>query len=57
MISTLDLAEIQGNIVKAYGRLGFPLGRYVFFAITDAEKGRDFIRKITPLITTSTPWS
>jgi Dyp-type peroxidase family len=57
MTSTLDLADIQGNIVKAYGRLGFPLGRYVFFAITDTEKGRAFIRMITPLITTSTPWS
>ena len=57
MISKLDLQDIQGNIVKAYGRYGFPLARYVFYRVDDAEKGRQFVRKVTPLVTTSVPWS
>ncbi len=34
--TVLDLHDIQGNIVKAYGRYGFPKGRYVFFEVCDA---------------------
>ena len=57
MTSPLELADIQGNVVKAYGRYGFPQARYVFFRVDDAEKGRAFVRQITPLVTTSIPWS
>jgi deferrochelatase/peroxidase EfeB len=57
MRTELDLADIQGNIVKAYGRYGFPVARYIFFRVDDPEKGRRFIKNITPLITTSVPWS
>ena len=35
MISKIDLPDIQGNIVKAYGRYGFPVARYVFYQIDD----------------------
>lgn len=52
----LDLHDIQGNIVKAYGRFGFPKGRYVFFAVEDAAAGRDFVAKLAPGITNSMPW-
>jgi len=57
MISELDLEDIQGNIVKAYGRYGFPLARFVFYRVEDAEKGRLFVQRVTPLVTTSAPWS
>jgi len=57
MISKLDLPDIQGNIVKAYGRYGFPFARYVFYQIDDPTKGRKFVEKVTPLVTTSVPWS
>ena len=43
MISSLDLADVQGNIVKAYGRYGFPLARYAFFAIDDGKLGRSLV--------------
>ena len=56
MITQLDLADIQGNIVKAYGRYGFPVARHIFFHITKAQAGRDFVSNVTPLITTSVPW-
>ncbi len=52
----LDLHDIQGNIVKAYGRYGFPKGRYVFFSVRDQERGRQFIQALVPRITTSAPW-
>jgi deferrochelatase/peroxidase EfeB len=57
MSMQLDLADIQGNIVKAYGRYGFPVARNVFFHVTAPEEGRQFVAEITPLVTTSVPWS
>lgn len=54
---SLDLRDIQGNIIKAYSRLGFPKARYVFLRITDGEKGRAFLNRLIPLITTSAPWA
>ena len=54
--TNLDLHDIQGNIVKAYGRYGFPKGRYVFFAVTSREAGRQFVQALAPTITTSAPW-
>ena len=56
MISEMDLGDIQGNIVKAYGRYGFPFARHTFYNVTSAEIGREFVRQITPLVTTSIPW-
>src|SRR5437867_539474 len=56
MISQLDLGDIQGNIVKAYGRYGFPVARHIFFHISNAEVGRQFVADATPLMTTSLPW-
>ena len=52
----LDLHDIQGNVVKAYGRYGFPKARYVVFAIRDAVMGRRFVSALAPSITTSAPW-
>src|SRR5947199_344450 len=39
----LDLADIQGNILTAYGRLGFPKGRFLLLNIRDARAGRAFV--------------
>ena len=52
----LDLHDIQGNIIKAYGRFGFPKGRYVFFGVEDAVAGREFVAELCSSITTSTPF-
>ncbi|CAA0121656.1 Multifunctional dye peroxidase DyP2 [BD1-7 clade bacterium] len=57
MTKTLDLHDIQGNIVKGYGRYGFPKARYVFISILDAAKGRAFIKDLLPHITTAAPWN
>jgi hypothetical protein len=54
--SALDLHDIQGNIVKAYGRYGFPKGRYVLFSVCNGAAGRRFVEVLAGTITTSAPW-
>ena len=56
MTTQLDLADIQGNIVKPYGRYGFPLARHVFYHVSSAVVGRQFVSDVAPLITTSIRW-
>ena len=53
--TALDLHDIQGNIVKAYGRYGFPRGRYVLFSVCNGAAGRKFVQALAPTITTSAP--
>jgi deferrochelatase/peroxidase EfeB len=52
----LDLADIQGGILRAYGRQGFPKGRSFFLTIRDAAKGRQFVETLRPRITTAARW-
>lgn len=56
MAARLDLDDVQGNIVKAYGRYGFPVARYVFFHIKVPVAGRKFVGDMVPLVTTGVPW-
>jgi Dyp-type peroxidase family len=56
MSDCLDLYDIQGNIVKAYGRFDFPFARYVFYQIKNPIQGRVFIKSLLRYITTSEPW-
>ncbi len=53
----LDLADIQGGILRAYGRQGFPKARYFFLNICDAAKGRRFVEQLIPRITTASRWA
>ena len=56
MTTDLDLADIQGNIIRAYGRFGFPKARYFFLHIRDKDAGRSFVRKILPKVTNALCW-
>jgi len=56
METRLDLADIQGNVVRAYGRYSFPVARYFFLQITDAAAGRTFVEAIRPRVTPATRW-
>jgi Dyp-type peroxidase family len=54
----LDLADIQGNIVRPYGRFGFPVTRHFFFNI-DVDKaaaGRKFVDQVRQVVTTAERW-
>ena len=57
MTRHLNLDDIQGNIVRSYGRYSFPFARYFFLNISDAEKGRRFVDTVRPRITTAALWT
>jgi Dyp-type peroxidase family len=52
----LDLADIQGNILSAYGKLGFPKGRFITLHISHAAAGRKFVNALLPKVTTALRW-
>ncbi len=56
MTEKLDLADIQGNIIRAYGRFGFPKARYFFLRIDDGDQGRDLVGTLLERVTTSVSW-
>lgn len=55
-VADLELADIQGNILTAYGRLGFPKGRFLLVNVRDAARGRAFIEFLRPRVTTALRW-
>jgi deferrochelatase/peroxidase EfeB len=52
----LELADIQGNVLSAYGRLGFPKGRFLLLNIADAQAGRTVIELLRRRVTTALRW-
>jgi deferrochelatase/peroxidase EfeB len=52
----LDLLDIQGNVIRAYGRFGYPVARYVCLNIRDGAKGRAFVGSVTKRVTTAVKW-
>jgi deferrochelatase/peroxidase EfeB len=52
----LDLFDIQGDVVRPYGRFGFPFARYVFFNIRDGNEARAFVAEIAAQVTTAATW-
>ena len=56
MTKKLDLLDIQGNVLRAYGRFGYSVARYVFLNVRNAAKGRAFVGAITKKVTTAVEW-
>jgi Dyp-type peroxidase family len=54
--ASLDLADLQGDIVRAYGN-AYVHTTYVFFRIDDALGGRAWLRRLLARVTTAEPWS
>lgn len=52
----LDFADIQGNVLTAYGKQGFPKGCFVLLNIRDAAKGRALIEALLPRVTSALRW-
>ncbi|HTV32673.1 MAG TPA: hypothetical protein VME69_06175 [Methylocella sp.] len=57
MSVSLDLADIQGNILTGYGRAGFPKGRFLLFHVDRGDVGRHFVLGLLPSITTAQRWN
>jgi Dyp-type peroxidase family len=56
MMETVALADVQGNILTAYGRQGFPKARYLLFHVGDASAGRAFVNTLRHRVTTALRW-
>jgi Dyp-type peroxidase family len=58
MTKALDLFDIQGNVVRAYGRYSFPVARYVLLHVAEdgGEAGRAFVRALMERVTTAVNW-
>ncbi len=52
----LELGDIQGGILTAYGKEGFPFARYILFHVEKSGPGRDFIEQLRPNVTTALRW-
>lgn len=53
----LRLDDIQGNVIRAYGRYSFPCARYFFLNISDPTAGRQFVDAVRGRVTTAARWS
>lgn len=49
----LDLADLQGNILRGYG---FPFAAYLWVRVDAAAAGRAWLSRILPDVTTAEPW-
>ena len=56
MTTQLNLMDIQGNLVRAYGRFHFPVARYVFLRVHSGKRGRQFVADVTKSVTTAANW-
>ncbi len=52
----LELGDLQGGILSAYGKLGFPRGRFLLFHVDSSGAGRAFVEALRPLVTTALRW-
>lgn len=56
MIRALNRHDIQGNILRAYGRYSYPIARYFFLHIEDPRAGRQFIENTRWRVTSAAIW-
>ena len=52
----IEFADVQGNILTAYGRLGFPHGRFGLLNVRQPAAGRAFIEALRHRVTTAVRW-
>ena len=56
----LELGDLQGGILSAYGKQGFPKARFLVFHVqssaSGADAGRAFVEALRPRITTALRW-
>jgi Dyp-type peroxidase family len=53
--ASVDLADLQGDIVRAYGN-AYAHTTYVFFRVDDPAAGRAWLRRLLGRVTTAEPW-
>jgi Dyp-type peroxidase family len=55
MPQSINLAEIQGDVLRGYGN-AFNRASYVFVHVDDAARGRAWLRGLAGRVTTAAPW-
>ncbi|MFN3371104.1 MAG: hypothetical protein ACK4Z0_06205, partial [Sphingomonadaceae bacterium] len=57
----LERGDLQGGILEAYSRTGFPYARTLLFEVGESAAagaaGRAFVAALLPLVTAATPWA
>jgi len=54
--AALELSDIQGDILRAYGN-AYDRTSYLFLRVDDAARGRAFLRGLLGRVTTAAPWA
>lgn len=52
----LELGDLQGGILSAYGKKGFPKGRFLLFHVDQPQAGRAFVEALLPRVTAALRW-
>jgi len=53
----LEYGDLQGGILSAYGRRGFPHGRLLLFHLPTPVRGRAFVDALCPMVTPALRWA
>jgi Dyp-type peroxidase family len=53
-IRDLELADIQGNILRGYNQ---PCFRFLYFQVAEVSAGQAFLRALVPFVVTAQPWT
>ena len=53
----LEFGDLQGGILSAYGKRGFPKGRFLLFHVDAPPAGRAFLEALLPLVTAALRWA
>ncbi|MFZ0409407.1 MAG: hypothetical protein WAM11_15055 [Cyanobium sp.] len=57
MTPRLDLADLQGLVLRSYGRESFPRGRALLLHVTAAAPARRLLDRLRRRVTTAEPWA
>jgi Dyp-type peroxidase family len=52
----IEYGDLQGNVLTAYGRLGFPYGCFGVLTVNNAAAGRALVERLRPRVTTALRW-
>lgn len=55
-IDDVDPADVQGNVLRGYGR-SFAFARMITYSVAEPAAGRAFLAELLPLVTTASPWT
>ena len=56
MTATIDLFDVQGDVIRAYASYGFAFSRYICLKFDDGNTGRAFVSDLLKKITSGANW-